>query len=447
VLADLLAATVGLVAAELVNGQRLSAASWATLPLIVLIIKVGGRYDRDAVVIRKSTLDEAPALLGLAATYALAWSMVTIPLQIHSSRGAVLVLWAGTGLSLFVLRCGARALGRRLAPRERLLIMGSEKMHQGLAGRLGADFPEDVEVVGFLPLGESGGAADYSARPEGADPSLSREDLAAVVEALDIDRVIVVPLSDDPESTHEAVATANAVGVKISIVPSIFEVIGSSSEIDEIAGVTMLGLRHPGISRSSAMVKRAMDIVGATVGLLVMAPFGLLIAAAIKLDTPGPVFFRQHRIGRDGKVFQMIKFRSMVDAAEQQRHGLEPLNESDGLFKMSRDPRVTRVGKSLRRSSLDELPQLINVLRGEMSLVGPRPLILDEDRHIVGHGRQRLNLTPGVTGLWQVLGRSDIPFNEMITLDYLYVTNWSLWGDIKLLARTAPAVMRGRGAY
>ncbi len=444
-LADLLAAAIGLAAAALVTHQRLVAASWATLPLIVLIIKVGGRYDRDAAVIRKSTLDEAPALMGLAATYALGWSMVTVPLQIHSSRGAVIVLWAGTGVSLFVLRCGARALGRRLAPAERLLIMGSERMHRSLAGRLGADFPEDVEVAGFLPLGEAGGTGDRANHAGNGDPSLSGKDLAAVVEALQIDRVVVVPLSDDPESTHEAVATANAVGVKISIVPSIFEVIGSSSEIDEIAGVTMLGLRHPGISRSSAMVKRTMDVVGATLGLLVMTPFGLLIAAAIKLDTHGPVFFRQHRIGRDGRVFQMIKFRSMVDTAEQQRHVLEPLNESDGLFKMSRDPRVTRVGKFLRRTSLDELPQLINVLRGEMSLVGPRPLVPEEDQRVAGRHRGRLQFSPGMTGPWQVLGPTRPPLAEMVKLDYLYGANWSLWSDLKFILRTVGHVTGRRG--
>jgi exopolysaccharide biosynthesis polyprenyl glycosylphosphotransferase len=300
--------------------------------------------------------------------------------------------------------------------------------------------------VGFLPLGDGERQeAHYARHAESGGPPLSGEDLAAVVEALDVDRVMVVPLSDDPESTHEAVATANAVGVKISIVPSIFEVIGSSAEIDEVAGVTMLGLRRPGISRSSAMVKRAMDVIGATTGLLVMAPFALLIAAAIKLDTPGPVFFRQHRIGRNGRAFQMIKFRSMVDAAEEQRHVLEPLNESDGLFKMSRDPRVTRVGQFLRRSSLDELPQLINVLHGEMSLVGPRPLVPEEDQQVAGRHRGRLQFSPGMTGPWQVLGPTRPPLSEMVKLDYLYGANWSLWSDLKFILRTVGHVTGRRG--
>src|SRR5207244_151600 len=166
--------------------------------------------------------------------------------------------------------------------------------------------------------------------------------------------------------------------VKVSIVPRLLEVVGSAVEFDTVGGVTVLGVRRTGLSRSSLAVKRAMDVVGASVGLLVLAPFGLVVAALIRLDSPGPVFFRQQRVGRDGRTFAMVKFRSMVDGAETQRDALEAFNETAGVFKLTEDPRVTGVGRVLRRCSLDELPQLINVLLGDMSLVGPRPLIVDE---------------------------------------------------------------------
>jgi lipopolysaccharide/colanic/teichoic acid biosynthesis glycosyltransferase len=185
--------------------------------------------------------------------------------------------------------------------------------------------------------------------------------------------------------------------------------------------------------------------------ITLLSPLFALIALRIKLEAPGPVFFRQERIGWRGRRFRIYKFRSMYIDADQRKHDFGALNKhaEDGptMFKIREDPRVTPFGRTLRKWSLDELPQLINVVRGEMSLVGPRPLIIEEDRHIVGHGRRRLDLTPGLTGLWQVVGRSDIPFAEMVTLDYLYVTNWSLWGDLKLLARTLPAVTRRRGCY
>ena len=263
---------------------------------------------------------------------------------------------------------------------------------------------------------------------------------------LEVHRVIVIPLSgDDPDSTLDVVTAAHTVGVKVSIVPSELEVVGSAVEFDEVGGVTVLGVRPPRLSRSSVVEKRAMDIVCSAIGLLVLAPFGLLVALAIKLDSPGPVFFRQLRIGRQGKTFQMIKFRSMVASAEQLRQELEAFNESEGIFKITDDPRVTRVGRLLRRTSLDELPQLINVLWGEMSLVGPRPLLPEEDRQVEGRHRCRLQLLPGMTGPWQVLGPERPPLGEMVKIDYLYGANWSAWSDIKFLLRTGAHVIGRRG--
>ena len=182
-----------------------------------------------------------------------------------------------------------------------------------------------------------------------------------------------------------------------------------------------------------------------------LAPLLAVIAIAIKLDSPGPVLFRQRRIGAGGRAFAIIKFRTMTLDAEARKTEVAHLNKhaADGhdprMFKIDGDPRVTRLGHVLRRYSLDELPQFVNVLRGDMSMVGPRPLIPDEDRHVADWGRKRLDLRPGMTGLWQVLGRSDIPFAEMVKLDYQYVTTWSLGNDLRLLLRTIPLVLTGRG--
>jgi len=189
-------------------------------------------------------------------------------------------------------------------------------------------------------------------------------------------------------------------------------------------------------------------VVVAGIGVVVCSPLLLALAIAVKLDSRGPAFYRQERMGRDGKVFRMVKFRSMVVGADKLREELAERNEYSGpMFKIKEDPRITRVGTWLRRTSLDELPQLFNVLKGDMSLVGPRPLWVDEAQQCHGWTKKRLHITPGLTGLWQVMGRSDIPFDEMVKLDYFYVTGWSLGWDIRLLLETVPAVLGRRGAY
>jgi exopolysaccharide biosynthesis polyprenyl glycosylphosphotransferase len=188
--------------------------------------------------------------------------------------------------------------------------------------------------------------------------------------------------------------------------------------------------------------------VGASVGLVLGAPFLTLISLAIRLDSPGPVIFRQTRVGAGGKWFEMYKFRSMRQGAEAELEELRDLNEADGpLFKIYDDPRLTRVGRFLRHTSLDELPQFLNVLRGEMSLVGPRPpLPAEVDGYVEWH-KKRLEVRPGMTGLWQVSGRSMLSFDEMVLLDIYYIENWSLWLDLKILLRTVPQVLFGNGAY
>jgi exopolysaccharide biosynthesis polyprenyl glycosylphosphotransferase len=242
------------------------------------------------------------------------------------------------------------------------------------------------------------------------------------------------------------VRTLKAAGVRVSVLPRLLEVIGSSVEFDDLHGVTVMGVRRFELTRSSAAVKRTFDVVCASIGLLAVAPLMLVAAVAIKLDSRGPVFFRQLRVGRHGERFHILKFRTMVANAEELKDSLRPRNEAQGgLFKIADDPRVTRVGSFLRKTAMDEVPQLLNIIKGQMSLVGPRPLIVEEDVRVQGWHRRRLELTPGMTGPWQILGPARVPLTEMVAIDYLYVANWSLWTDLKILLRTVPYVMERRG--
>jgi exopolysaccharide biosynthesis polyprenyl glycosylphosphotransferase len=447
VLADILAATGGLVAISIVTGHSIAVASLATLPLIVLLAKALGRYDHDEMVLRKSTLDEAPSLMMLAGGYAFAWSFVVFFAGVHPDPGGAgaAALWATTGVLLVTARTGARALSQLSAPPERVLIVGDSVARTRLAQSIACDPGAHIEVVGFLPLeDERRVSADWGGKSR-RKRALTFNDLGNVARELNVHRVFLIPTTADSETMLDAVSRTTALGVKVSIVPRLFEVVGSSVEFDTIGGVTVLGVRRPGLGRSSWALKRSMDVIGAALGLVLLAPLGLIIAIAIELDSVGPVFFRQLRVGRNGETFRMFKFRSMYDGAEAQRAALDALNETDGLFKVKADPRVTRVGRLLRKTSIDELPQLINVLLGNMSLVGPRPLVVDEDRLVEGRHRDRLQLPPGMTGPWQVLGPSRPPLSEMVKTDYLYAANWSLWTDVKILMRTVGHVLAQRG--
>ncbi len=447
ILADVAAAAGGLAVIGTSTHHGVPVGSLAAVPLIVVMAKLGGRYDHDEVVLRKSTLDEIPQLMVLAAAFALGWSAVAFVAGVHLGLGGagVVALWASTAALLTLLRGLARALAQLAAPPERALVVGPAHARERLAHSLACDPGAHVEVVGFLPLeDERYGHEDWGENSRRRQ-ELAFEDLEQLVSELEVSRVFLLASGTDSETLLDAVRRTNRTGVKVSIVPRLFEVVGSAVEFDVVGGVTVLGVRPPRLGRSSRIVKRTVDLAGATAGLLMLAPFAALVALLIKLETPGPVFFRQPRVGRDGKPFQMIKFRTMIDGAHNQQQALAALNETVGLFKISQDPRVTRTGRLLRRTSLDEMPQLINVLKGEMSLVGPRPLVAHEDELIEGRHRDRLQLSPGMTGLWQVLGPHRPPLAEMVKADYLYATNWTLWEDTKIIFRTIGHIAAGRG--
>lgn len=430
-LADMAAAGVSLpFSLGVVGNHHVHASYLLVLPLVVIAAKLLRLYDRDELVIRKSTMDEVPRLLNLATTFALlTWLARHFIVDGAPGTTELLALW----ISLMITTCGFRILARTFAgaisPTERCLVIGDENVFHRLHAKL--DGHDHVALIGAAPLNEA--LSDHST-------------IQALTDQLGAHRIIIAPnQTSTGEAMVDLVRAAKATGLRVSLLPDILGAVGGSVEIDTIEGITLLGVPRFGLTRSSSAIKRAFDLVGAGAMVVVAAPIMSAVALLIRLDSPGPVFFRQTRVGRDGRHFPMLKFRSMVDGADALKSNLADLNEADGLFKIAVDPRVTRFGRLLRRSHLDELPQLLNILRGEMSLVGPRPLVVDEDERITGFDRRRLLLTPGMTGHWQTLGSTRVPLAEMVKIDYLYVANWSLWMDVKILARTIPMVIKRRG--
>jgi exopolysaccharide biosynthesis polyprenyl glycosylphosphotransferase len=412
----------------------------------VVLANAYGLYEREAIGIARSTVDDLPGLV-LLATFA-AWvglllvngaGLASPKLQVSAAY------WLAAILFIASARAIARAVVQRRGIREPSLIVGTGLVGRRIAEKLSQRPTYGLEVVGFLD-------DDPLPVPDDTPWLGGMNDLEQVVRAHGIERVLVAfSKKISGHAQLDLLRRCTDLGVRVDIVPRMYEVIGECTRLHVLDGIPLMSVKAPRLDWFARTIKRGLDLAAAGLALLFFGPFMLFAAWRIKATSPGPVFFRQLRMGAGGKTFHILKFRSMYVDADERKEQLGHLNahSEDGprMFKIRDDPRITPFGCFLRRWSLDELPQLINVMRGEMSLVGPRPLILDEDEKIVGHHRRRLHITPGVTGLWQVLGRSDLPFAEMVVLDYLYVTNWSLWGDIKLLARTVPAVLARRGAY
>jgi exopolysaccharide biosynthesis polyprenyl glycosylphosphotransferase len=436
--------TLGLLVAIAVVSGRPTQFVWTlpTLPLWIVVFKAYGLYDRDLKRISHTSLDDVPWLFHAVLVGSLllfAYSKATPPGSVAVSA---LALFATTGvIAVLALRALARRIARWVLGPERVLLIGEAEPVAVLARKVRMHPEYGLEAVGLISRSPS--VASHLNLPLLGRPA--GPDLAHVVSHNRVERVLV---SHDDLAEGELLDLlhhSRRLGVKVSVLPRPFDAMGPSVEVDDVEGVTVLGINPPVLPRSSRLLKRTMDVTGAAAALLLSAPLFVLMAVALKLDSPGPVFFRQRRIGRAGREFRLVKFRTMVADAECRHDGLRSQSLDPGWLLLEHDPRVTRVGRVLRRWSLDELPQFWNVLRGEMSLVGPRPLIDSEDRQLVGWRRSRVDLTPGLTGLWQVLGRTNIPFEEMIKLDYLYVTNWSLWTDVRLFLRTFPSVLARRG--
>lgn len=325
----------------------------------------------------------------------------------------------------------------------RLLIVGAGTVGRAVMKSIVAQPELGYQVVGFVDDDQE------KLQDIGRFKALGvTGDLPQLVTELSVGEVIITL----PWLSHGKVLSimghCQRKGVLVKVVPDLFQISLTNVDIDELSGIPLIGLREPAMKGTSRLLKRVMDVLISGLALIGLSPLLAVIAVAIKIDSPGPVLFRQPRVGQWGHVFTCWKFRSMHVGADAQKDELRKQTDAaDVTFKLRDDPRRTRVGSVIRRMSLDELPQFYNVLKGDMSVVGPRPALPSEVDNYEDWHRQRLQVSPGVTGLWQVMGRSELPFAEMVMLDIYYIENWSLAMDLKILLRTVPTVLSGRGAY
>jgi len=456
VLADLVGLTLAFLAAtflfemdgrsDAVSSQVELLVFLVSLPAWVVVAKLYGLYDFDEERTDHSTADDLVGVLHLVTVGSwLLFAFAAVTHRADPGFARLLGFWLLAIVCITAGRAIARGIARKhLAYVQNTIIVGAGDVGQLVAKKLRQHPEYGLNLVGFVD-------GNPKERTENlTDIALlgGLEQLPQMVQILDVERVIVAFSNDSHEEMLDLIRSLKDLDIQIDLVPRFFEVIGTNVGIHTAEGLPLIGLPALRLSRSSLVMKRTMDLALSVAGLVLLAPLFLAVAVWIKLDSRGPVLFRQLRMGSADQTFEILKFRTMSADADERKDEYAALNKHvDGdprMFKIPNDPRVTRSGKILRRFSIDELPQLLNVVRGEMSLVGPRPLILEEDLHVVDWRRQRLNLKPGITGLWQVLGRDDIGFEEMVRLDYVYVTTWSLLNDLKLILRTIPALYRAR---
>lgn len=415
-----------------------------SLPIWVVAAKLYGLYDKDEERTDHSTTDDFSGVFHLVTVCTfLLYAISRETRWFNPEFGKLLLFWLLAIFGVTLCRALTRAYCRRqINYLQNTIIVGAGDVGQRIARKILKHPEYGINLVGFVD-------ADPKERAPGLEHLTllgQQEDLPDLIELLDIERVIVAFSNEGHEDQLQLIRALNGLDIQVDVVPRFFDVLNATIEFHTIEGLPVCSLPPARLSRSSRLLKRGIDVVGSLCGLIVLSPVFGVAALAIKLDSSGPVFFRQVRMGEGRRTFRICKFRSMCADAEQRKSELAHLNKhlapggDPRMFKIDGDPRVTRVGRWLRRTSLDELPQLWNVLRGEMSLVGPRPLILAEHRHVSEWAQRRLDLKPGITGLWQVLGRDTLSFEEMVRLDYLYVTTWAPTRDFGLLLRTLPSV-------
>jgi exopolysaccharide biosynthesis polyprenyl glycosylphosphotransferase len=426
--------TLTIVATALIVGLWGSGADAAFLlilsaPVWIVVGKLVGLYDRDHRTLRHLTVEELPWIFvwALGGTAILTFFLAPFPGLDLSSDDRLLV-WGSVLVLGFVFRAIARVVWRRITLPERILIVGEGSLADAVTRKLEL-FPDiHATISGRIPS------------------STALHD--RLEELKGVDRVVVACSELNERLLEALLPVCRLRGVKLTVVPPTRGIFGTATHLGHVADLPLLDYNTWYVSPSTLALKRILDVVMSTVGLVLTSPLFVLIALAVFVDDGRPMLFRQLRAGENGRAFRIFKFRTMVRDAEAMLPDLVSLDElSDPIFKLRSDPRVTRVGRFLRRTSLDELPQLLNVLRGEMSIVGPRPEVADfVDRYPPEH-EVRLRVKPGITGPWQVYGRSELSFDEVLAVEREYVENLSLGRDLRIILMTIPAVFGRRGAY
>jgi exopolysaccharide biosynthesis polyprenyl glycosylphosphotransferase len=421
---------------------------WAAMfsPVWILVLKLHGLYDNDHRRIRHSTLDEISSLISAAAlgTLALDGLLALSPVGPLAAPSAIAV-GIGALIGSFSSRAVLRFFWHRLAGAATGIVIGPSAAVAVVARRVATHPETRLHLVGYLsPRGEdSGGGA-----PAGLPQLGSVNDISRVAAEREVERAIVTEQEMSEAAAERLIEQCKAAGLALTFLPQHFGLLGPGIELNRLAELPVLDFRFSDPPRSTVALKRGMDLAIASSLLVLLSPVLLVSSLLILLDSGGPVLFRQRRAGKDGKPFTMLKFRTMVQGAEEQLGELVDLEKLDEpAFKIADDPRVTRAGRKLRRFSLDELPQFVNVVRGDMSLVGPRP----EEEAVVAlyDERQRIRLAvkPGMTGPMQVYGRADLTFEERLAMERDYLDNISVAGDLAILLRTPAAIARGEGSH
>jgi exopolysaccharide biosynthesis polyprenyl glycosylphosphotransferase len=418
------------------------------VPVWLVCLAVRGAYDPSLL---GSSTDEYSKVATTVAALLTFVSAASFLGSVALSRSLIAVFFpvliAAGVIGRFTVR---KALHRRRgtgAALRRIVVVGDRSAAAHLNVHLSRSLFAGYDVVGsYVPGGPDASLDD--------DPELpfvmgEPDQLVGDLDNLDVDAVAVTGHGlFHSESLRSLAWRLHGTGIQLLMAPDLVDIAGPRIVSRPAAGLPMLLVEEPRTTGIAQLVKSVTERVLALTLLLVLSPVALLAAVMVKITSRGPILFRQRRVGRDGRLFEMLKFRSMVEGADLQREQLLDRNENDGvLFKIKEDPRITPVGRYLRRFSIDELPQLLNVVRGEMALIGPRPPLPDEVANYGGDIGRRLMVKPGITGLWQVSGRSELSWSEAVRLDLYYVENWSMAMDLAILAKTAKAVMSGSGAY
>lgn len=419
------------------------------VPMWVAFLGAEGLYDPQRLSWGSGELTRVARALSLGVV---GFIVLTYVLKLAGlSRAWTLLAWVFAVMFVIAGRAAIRVWsarqhmhGKMLRP---TLIVGSNAEAADIIRVLKASRAEGLVPVGCLASSQAERLSLDFCAPHVPCLGTARE-LAEVIATNDIDTVIIASSAFDHDVLARMIAEVRELDLDVNISSGLFEVLTSRVLVREVGGVPLITVRGLAMSRANLITKRAFDLVVSMAIIGIGLPIWLLIMLLIKTTSAGSVFYTQARIGRAGEPFGMYKFRSMVADADARRAEIEGANEASGpLFKMKDDPRVTAVGKWMRKFSIDEFPQLLNVLKGEMSLVGPRPPLPAEVAQYTPHDWRRLEVVPGMTGLWQVSGRSSLTFDEMVRLDLFYIENWSVTLDLALLGRTVPAVLFARGAY